>query len=253
MSDAAGLSEQQNDPTKFGSLPHILVVDDDDRIRSLVSRYLMENEFVVMTAPSAAAARDIRKALTFDAIVADIMMPDETGLAYTQSLREQGDNIPVLLLTALGEAGDRITGLESGADDYLSKPFEPRELVLRLKAILKRSGSLRDNTLKSKRYKIGPFVYDPAYKTLDREGASDAPVILTGVEDRLLLILSERSGQVVSREELAQLCDIDEGSRTIDVQITRLRKKIEPASKAPRYIQTVRGKGYMVLASEISE
>jgi two-component system phosphate regulon response regulator OmpR len=224
----------------YESLPHILVIDDDDRIRELVSRYLREHDFVVSTAESAADARDIKEVLEFDAIIADIMMPDETGLEYTQSLRAAGDEIPVLLLTALGEADDRISGLESGADDYLAKPFEPRELLLRLKAILKRVSAYEKE---EKSFKVGAWVYNPDYKALD-DGQNT--VSLTGVEDKLLNVLARRSGQVVSREELEKLCDIEEGSRTIDVQITRLRKKIEEDSRYPRYIQTVRGKGYMI-------
>lgn len=229
----------------YESLPHVLVVDDDDRIRELVSRYLREHDFVVCTADCAAEARKAKASLSFDAIIADIMMPEETGLEYTRSLREAGDNTPVLLLTALGEADDRISGLESGADDYLSKPFEPRELLLRLQAILKRAG-IYDK--KSRRFRIGAWVYDPDYKTL-QDG--DERISLTGVEDKLLNVLAERSGQVVSREELEKLCDIEEGSRTIDVQITRLRKKIETDSRTPHYIQTVRGKGYMIRVTYI--
>ncbi len=233
------------DQKDYESLPHVLVVDDDDRIRSLVSRYLREHDFVVCTAECAAEAREVKAALSFDAIIADIMMPDETGLEYTRSLREAGDNTPVLLLTALGEAEDRISGLESGADDYLAKPFEPRELLLRLQAILKRAGTYEK---KQKRFRIGTWVYNPDYKILD-DGTQK--VSLTGVEDKLLNVLAARSGQVVSREELETLCEIEEGSRTIDVQITRLRKKIELDSRIPHYIQTVRGKGYMIQVTYI--
>lgn len=234
------------DPTKdYESLPHVLVVDDDDRIRALVSRYLREQDFVVCTAECAEEARHTMAVMSFDAIIADIMMPKETGLEFTRSLRDAGDNTPVLLLTALGEADDRISGLESGADDYLPKPFEPRELLLRLQAILKRTGAYEK---KSRRFRIGTWIYNPDYKTL-QDG--DKVINLTGVEDKLLNILAERSGQVVSREELEKLCDIEEGSRTIDVQITRLRKKIEADSRTPHYIQTVRGKGYMIRVSYI--
>lgn len=234
------------DKTKdYESLPHVLVVDDDDRIRTLVSRYLREHDFVVCTADCAVEARRIKAAMAFDAIIADIMMPEETGLEYTRSLRDAGDETPVLLLTALGEADDRISGLESGADDYLPKPFEPRELLLRLQAVLKRSGAYAKKT---RRFRIGTWVYNPDYKTLQDD---DKTISLTGVEDKLLNVLAERSGQVVSREELEKLCDIEEGSRTLDVQITRLRKKIEVDSRTPHYIQTVRGKGYMIRVSYI--
>lgn len=229
----------------YESRPHILVVDDDDRIRELVSRYLREQGLVVNTAVSADEAREIRRFFKFDAIVADIMMPGETGLEYTQSLRETGDNIPVMLLTALGEIDDRITGLESGADDYLPKPFEPKELLLRLQAVLRRAPSPRKT---NRKFRIGPWLYNPDHKMLND---GDTQISLTGVEDKLLQALASHSGQALSRDDLARLCDIEEGSRTIDVQITRLRKKIEKDSRMPRYIQTVRGKGYQIQVSYI--
>lgn len=229
----------------YESRPHILVIDDDDRIRELVSRYLREQDFVVNTAVSAADAREIRTFLKFDAIIADIMMPDETGLEYTRSLRQAGDNMPVLLLTALGETDDRITGLESGADDYLPKPFEPKELLLRIQAILRRMPSRKKT---GRKFRIGPWLYNPEYKFLDD---GEKQVNLTGVEDKLLQALASHSGQALSRDDLARLCEIEEGSRTIDVQITRLRKKIEEDSRTPRYIQTVRGKGYQIQVSYV--
>jgi two-component system phosphate regulon response regulator OmpR len=220
--------------------PHVLVIDDDDRIRDLVARYLTEHGFVVATTSGAAEARQALEAFTFDVLVVDVMMPGETGLDFTRDLRTRSD-IPVLLLTALGETDDRIAGLESGADDYLPKPFEPREMVLRLQAILRRRPKPQD--LK-KPVRIGRWVYDPAGNTLI-DGAETQR--LTTTEISLLNALVLKAGQVISRDDLARMCDMDDsGERTIDVQITRLRRKIEEDSRMPRYLQTVRGKGYLL-------
>jgi len=221
--------------------PHILIIDDDDRIRELVSRYLSANDFIVIAVASASEARDTLKSFEFDALVVDIMMPGETGLEFTQELREKSD-IPVLLLTALGESEDRIVGLESGADDYLAKPFEPRELVLRLQAILRRAQKQAGENLISG-FNLGRWFYDPAHKEL-KDG--DEIIRLTTVEHNLLSALAQNSGYIINRDELARLCDLDAGERTIDVQVTRLRRKIEDDPKMPRYLQTVRGKGYML-------
>lgn len=220
--------------------PHVLVVDDDDRIRDLVARYLTEHGFVVATTAGAAEARVALDAFTFDVLVVDVMMPGETGLEFTRALRVKND-IPVLLLTALGETDDRITGLESGADDYLPKPFEPRELVLRLQAILRR----RPKPAEAKKsVRIGSWVFDPIENTLIGEREIQR---LTTAEISLLNALVQKAGQVVSRDDLARMCDMDDsGERTIDVQITRLRRKIEEDTRSPRYLQTVRGKGYLL-------
>jgi two-component system phosphate regulon response regulator OmpR len=220
--------------------PHVLVIDDDKRLRDLIARYLTEQGYRVTTAVNAADARAKLAGITFDLLVVDIMMPGESGLEFTKSLRSQSD-IPVLLLTALGETGDRITGLESGADDYLPKPFEPRELVLRLQAILRR----RRPGPKTSAYRMGRWLYDPVQNEL-RDG--DDILRLTSAEGTLLQALAERAGKTVSREELATLCGADAGGRTIDVQVTRLRRKLEDDPKAPRCLQTVRGKGYRLLA-----
>lgn len=226
------------------SLPHILVVDDDDRIRNLVSRYLNEHGFLAFTAEDAAAAAQILEIGQFDALVVDVMMPGQNGRDFTASLRKHSD-VPVILLTAMGEIEDRVEGLQSGADDYLTKPFDPRELVLRLQAILRRRPQVREAT---KRYRIGRWTYDPQVPELV-DGA-DA-VRLTDVEANLLRVLSRRPDTVLSREDLAELCGVDAGERTIDVQVTRLRRKLEEDSKVPRYLQTVRGKGYLLRAEEI--
>jgi two-component system phosphate regulon response regulator OmpR len=227
----------QNAPSLAGR-PHILVVDDDARICDLVSRYLKDNGFVVVAAQHAAEAREMLEHFEFDAMVVDVMMPGETGLEFTRSVRGKL-NIPVLLLTALGEIEDKVTGLDAGADDYLAKPFEPRELVARINAILRRTAK-KQTTLKP--FKLGKWRFDP---DVDELNAGEEKQRLTSVEARLLRALAGRAGEAMSRDELAKICEAD-GERTIDVQVTRLRRKIEEDSKAPRYLQTVRGKGYML-------
>lgn len=225
-------------------MPHVLVVDDDARIAMLACRFLRDNDFVALRAENAAEARIMISNMNFDALVVDIMMPGETGLEFTKSLQDEGNNIPVLLLTALGEIEHKIEGFEAGADDYLAKPFEPKELVMRLKAILKRS---RKQT-KSTQFKIGRWIFDPELRCLENNGEQ---IPLTGMEMNLIEVLSQSPGEVVSREELARLCNLDETSRTIDVQVTRLRKKIEEDSKTPRYLQTIRGKGYLLRIEQV--
>jgi two-component system phosphate regulon response regulator OmpR len=222
--------------------PHILVVDDDERLRGLLSKFLEEHDFLVTTADDAADAREKIAVILFDLIVMDVMMPGISGMELTRSLKKEKLQTPVLLLTALGEVESRIEGFESGADDYLPKPFEPRELLLRMNAILRRAAQApkpkEDTPLRFGRW------------TLDLErgelvcGAARQP--LTQVEHTLIRALASRLGEVVSREELAKLCDLDAAERTIDVQITRLRKKVEEDPKIPKYIQTVRGKGYVL-------
>jgi two-component system phosphate regulon response regulator OmpR len=225
--------------------PHVLIVDDDDRIRQLVARFLQESGFVTAVARDAKNAREIMARFAFDALVVDIMMPGESGLDFTAGLRKGGNNIPVLLLTALGEAQDRISGLETGADDYLPKPFEPRELVLRLNAILRRR-PVKD--AKADGFRIGRWSYNPSHRELT--GGLE-PLRLTDVEGTLLEALASRNGEPVTREELAVLCGITEsGARTVDVQVTRLRRKIEEDSRQPRHLLTVRGKGYRLLMDE---
>lgn len=233
-------------PQDFQSLPHILVVDDDDRIRALVSRYLNEHGFLSFTAADAAEAKEILRIGAFDALVLDVMMPGQDGMSLTRELRETSD-LPVLLLTAMGEIEDRVDGLQSGADDYLAKPFDPRELVLRLQAILRRRPQERGLT---KKYRVGRWVYDPQVPELVD---GQEVVRLTDVEVNLLKALTRHADAILSREDLADLCGVDAGERTIDVQVTRLRRKLEEDSKVPRYLQTVRGKGYLLRAEEIAE
>lgn len=230
---------------RLAQLPHVLIVDDDDRIRALVSRFLHENGFVISTAADVQQAEEALNRLSFDVLVVDIMMPGESGLEFTRRLRRVSD-VPVLLLTALGEAQDRIAGLETGADDYLAKPFEPRELVLRLQAILRRRPGRQQ--AEPRPFRIGRWRYDPAHKEL-HDGSMI--VRLTAVEHNLLCALASRNGTVISREELAEMCGLEAGERTIDVQVTRLRPKIEDDPKMPRYLQTVRGKGYLLRVDDL--
>ncbi len=241
--------------------PHILVVDDDDRLRRLLRRYLAEQGFVVSTAAHAADARAKLKSLDYDLMVLDVMMPGESGIALMQDLRgEKGQGVgrplPVLLLTALGETGDRIGGLEAGADDYLTKPFEPRELLLRINAILRRAPKPAVASL----HRFGPWLYDPARDEL-RQG--DEVVRLTGMEAGLMRALAASPGMALGRDALAERSRSGQmparkeeeaertiSERTIDVQVTRLRRKIEPDAKNPRYLVTVRGEGYMLMPDQ---
>ena len=218
--------------------PHILVVDDDTRLRELLRRYLSEHDFIVSMASDAADARTILSGITFDLLVLDVMMPGEDGLSLTQSIR-QNNNTPILLLTARGEVEDRIAGLERGADDYLVKPFEPRELLLRISTILRRSVS----TAPKSRVQLGDCTFDVERGELWRK---DELVHLTSIEEGLLRTLARSAGEAVSRNDLIKLSSIDGNDRTVDVQVTRLRRKIEPNPRAPRFLHAVRGRGYML-------
>jgi len=221
--------------------PHVLVVDDDDRIRTLLSRFLRDHDFVVSTAKNGNDALDVLKCAYFDVLVVDVMMPEKNGLELTKELRATSD-LPILLLTALGEVDDRIIGLESGADDYLAKPFEPKELVLRLKSILKRKGQVVNRDLNN--LTIGKWTFHPDDDKIISQSGDE--VRLTSVEVKLLEALARHAGKILSREELARLCGVDGNDRTVDVQITRLRKKIEEDNRVPKYIQTIRGQGYLL-------
>jgi two-component system phosphate regulon response regulator OmpR len=222
--------------------PHILVIDDDKRLRDLIARYLTEQDYRVTTAIHAADARAKLAGITFDLLVVDIMMPGESGLELTQSLRENS-LVPVLLLTAMGESNDRIAGLETGADDYLVKPFEPRELVLRIRAILKRARARSERQTSVGAVKFGAFVFEIERRRLFKSGE---PVHLTEAESELLFQLARRAGEPVSREALAPQAEESGESRLIDVQMTRLRRKIEDDPRFPRFLQTVRGRGYVL-------
>lgn len=219
---------------------HILVVDDDDRLRSLLHQYLTENGFRVTAAADAADARAKMASIAFDLIVLDLMMPGEHGIDFAQSLRVT-NSVPILMLTAMGETGDRINGLEAGADDYLSKPFEPRELLLRINNIFRRLPAEQAPTPSHAR--LGDVTFDMEREEL-RRGPEHIP--LTSTEARLLKLLAERPGAVFQREDLMRILAPGGGERTVDVQVNRLRQKIEPDPKAPRYLQTVRGRGYVL-------
>jgi two-component system phosphate regulon response regulator OmpR len=220
-------------------MPHVLVVDDDRRLRELLSRYLAENGFRVTTAENAANARARLKGLDFDLLIVDVMMPGESGLDLTAALRAKSA-VPILMLTAMGEADDRIAGLERGADDYLAKPFEPRELVLRIQRILDRT---RKSVADSGPVTFGDCVFDIPSERLTRDGQT---VHLTTTEANLLGSLARHAGETLSREELSRISGEVGTDRAIDVQVTRLRRKIETDPKLPRYICTVRGRGYVL-------
>jgi two-component system, OmpR family, phosphate regulon response regulator OmpR len=223
---------------------HILVVDDDARLRALISRYLMGEGFRVTTAETAGDARAKLRAINPDMMVLDIMMPGESGLELTESLRrEQGHDVPVLLLTARGAPEDRIAGFEAGADDYLGKPFEPRELLLRIRAMLRRAPS-PPTAAPTGPVQLGEAEFDPDRGEL-RNAAG--PIRLTGGEVALLTALARKPNEVLSREDIAAALSMDEaGERAIDVQVTRLRRKIEADPREPRFLHTVRGRGYVL-------
>lgn len=225
--------------------PHLLIVDDDERIRDLLRKFLMRHGFLVSVARDAGHARRVLEGLDFDLIVLDVMMPGESGVDLTRTLRETRDT-PILLLTAKGEAADRIEGLEAGADDYLPKPFEPRELLLRVNAILRRVPEPEPETTQPRIVQMGSVRYDIERGELSRGGV---PVKLTATEIQLMRIFSEHLRQAISRARLVEQLGRDNGQaqeRAVDVQITRLRRKIESDPKQPRYLQTVRGEGYML-------
>jgi two-component system, OmpR family, phosphate regulon response regulator OmpR len=224
--------------------PHLLVVDDDARLRNLLRRYLTDSGFRVTGVADAEEARAQLAAFAFDLIVLDVMMPGESGLDLTRALRTEkctSDRVPVLLLTAMAEPEDRINGLEQGADDFLAKPFEPRELVLRIRNILQRRPAAEEPASASADIRFGGFRFDMARAELFR---SDELVRLTAAETALLLSLAQGAPQAVSREELSQSSQFSGNVRNVDVQMTRLRRKIERDPRNPRYLQTVRGTGY---------
>jgi two-component system phosphate regulon response regulator OmpR len=224
---------------------HLLIVDDDERIRGLLQKYLIRNGFLVSAARDAAHARRLLSGLEFDLIVVDVMMPGEDGMSLTRALRDE-IGTPILLLTAKGESEDRIAGLEAGADDYLVKPFEPKELLLRINAILRRVPEAKAREAGPKVLRLGPVRYDVERGELWR---GDLPVRLTATEAQLMRLFAARPGEALTRMQLVE--DLGRGDgraqeRAVDVQITRLRRKIEADPKQPRYLQTVRGAGYML-------
>ncbi|MEJ6403023.1 response regulator [Yoonia sp. 2307UL14-13] len=224
---------------------HLLIVDDDERIRGLLQKFLMRSGFLVSTARDAAHARRVLSGLEFDLIVLDVMMPGEDGMALCRDLRKT-ITTPIMLLTAKGETDDRITGLEAGADDYLAKPFEPKELLLRINAILRRVPAAEPTAVLPKVLNLGPVRYDIERGEMWQ---GDQLVRLTATESQLMRIFSGCPGEAVTRARLVEELSRSGGQtqeRAVDVQITRLRRKIEADPKQPRYLQTVRGAGYML-------
>ena len=216
---------------------HILVVDDDDRIRELLKEYLTEENYLISTSNNAENAKQKIEMIKFDIIILDIMMPGQSGLDLTHSLREK-INTPIILLTAMGEPNERIEGLEKGADDYLAKPFEPKELVLRIKNILKKTeGKIQVNEIEFNEININ-------LKKLVITKKNNSHKI-NNTEKIILEKMINSPGQTFSREQIGKLIKIDK-ERSIDVIITRLRKKIEDDPKNPKYLQTIRGAGYVL-------
>lgn len=233
---------QPDEPEKIpmpDDAPHILVVDDDERIRDLMSSYLLANGFRVSQAGDGAAALTRLQGLAFDCIILDVMMPGKSGFDIAEELRTTSD-VPILMLTAQTEPEHRVRGLELGVDDYMAKPFEPRELVLRIQNILRRRSSSRGGEVGAVRF--GPFAFDMKRNELTR---ADEVIRLTDKEREVLREFALKSGELVSREELAKLGEY-ENERAVDVQINRLRQKIEADPANPAYLQTVRGKGYVL-------
>ncbi len=217
--------------------PHILVVDDDSRIRDLLARYLQDHGFRVTTAIDAASARATMRSLSFDLLILDVMMPQESGIEFARSLQNEL-RVPILMLTARAEPEQRIEGLETGVDDYLAKPFEPRELLLRVSNVLRRGGAAQTTG----EVRMGNFVFHIARGELKRNGET---IRLTERERDLLRYFAQRPGMPVARHELTKDADSG-GERAVDVQINRLRRKIEHDPANPVYLQTVRGKGYIL-------
>jgi two-component system phosphate regulon response regulator OmpR len=221
--------------------PHILVVDDDQRIRDLLGNFLRNNGYRITTAEDAAGARSSMRNLAFDLIILDVMMPGEDGLSLAKDLRGSSQ-IPIIMLTARADAEDRISGLEAGVDDYLPKPFDPRELLLRLKNIMKRRTAPEPEAAPApQEARFGNFTFNIARGELKQAGES---IKLTEMERNLLRFFAARPGETVEREELADLSG-NESERSVDVQINRLRRKIEADPANPAYLQTVRGRGYI--------
>ena len=218
-------------------LAHILIVDDDDRIRILVKQYLQDNNYLITTAKDAFDAKNKIDLIKFDLIVLDIMMPKKSGLELTGELKKE-NKVPIILLTAKGETDERVEGLERGADDYLGKPFEPKELLLRIKNILAKTIKKR----KTEKLKIGLSILDLNKLIIEKK---DKSYKINNTEKLILEKMINSPGQIFSRDEIGRLINIDK-ERSIDVIITRLRKKIEMDSKNPKYLQTIRGTGYVL-------
>jgi two-component system phosphate regulon response regulator OmpR len=234
-----------NTPQSRPDDAHLLVVDDDERLRALLQRYLSSNGFRVSAAADAADARTLMKSLAFDLLILDVMMPGESGLELTKSVRSHSAT-PILMLTARGEPEDRIAGLELGADDYLPKPFEPRELLLRVSALLRRAAPPLRSA--SGEVVMGDCSFDTERAALKRGGK---PVHLTSSEAALLQLFASNAGRAFSRSDLCTRLGVAL-ERSIDVQVTRLRRKIEEDPKLPLYLQTVRGVGYVLVPDRVA-
>jgi two-component system, OmpR family, phosphate regulon response regulator OmpR len=224
--------------------PHVLVIDDDRRLRDLLSTYLGNHGYRVTRAANTVEARKAMGGLAYDALVLDVMMPGENGISFAKNLREQGDATPMLMLSALSESRDRINGLSAGSDDYLVKPFEPEELLLRLQNLLRRAAPA---SVAAKEIRFGECSFNIETGELRKQGG---PVHLTSRERDIMRILGKAAGQTVTRLDLS-VQGLDEGARAIDVQITRIRQKIEDDPSQPLHLQTVRGQGYC-LQAEVS-
>jgi two-component system OmpR family response regulator len=241
--------------TKDETKPHILIVEDARDIREPLGRYLREHGYRATTAPEAATARKIMRSSAIDLVVLDIMMPGEDGLSLCRSIHETSQ-IPVILLTARGEEVDRIVGLEMGADDYISKPFSPRELIARIAAVLRRTQALppRQKPPTASRICFGDWILDTGQREL--VGTNGVAMPLSSGEFRLLSVLLERPKIALTRNQLLDLTkgrDADLFDRSIDNHVSRLRKKIEPDPKNPRYIKTVWGGGYLFAVEPVNE
>ncbi len=233
------MSDQNDLPD---NAPHILVVDDDERIRDLLAKYLMGNGYRVTKARDAIAARAALSGLEFDLLILDVMMPGETGFELAQSIKDEID-APIFMLTALGEPEQRVKGLEIGVDDYISKPFEPKELLIRIGNILRR---IEKSSVSNDDINIGEFQFNIARGDLK---SNSETIKLTERERELLRIFARRRGETVARHELSG-GDGDSSDRAVDVQINRLRRKIEKDPGNPVYLQTIRGKGYILHTDE---
>ena len=238
---------REENSLNYVSQPHILVVDDDERIRALLVRYLLDHGCMALSAQDAASAQAFLQAAQVDAAILDIMMPGESGLSLAQNLRQAGHDFPIIFLTALGETHERIAGLEAGGDDYLAKPFEPKELLLRLQALLRRSMQPTEPARQAP-ILLGDLEFDTDQGVL--KNAQGALVALTDAERELLIVMARNIGKTLSREEIARQCGIA-SARAIDVQMTRLRRKIETGGTEPRFLQTVRGQGYVLRGQRV--
>ncbi|NJO37857.1 MAG: response regulator [Rhizobiales bacterium] len=221
---------------------HVLVVDDDARLLDLLRRFLADNGYHVSIAGNAEEARAALRNFAFDLMVLDVMMPGQDGISFTGELRASID-LPILLLTARGETEDRISGLAAGADDYLVKPFDPRELLLRIATILRRTAAPGQEDLVQRHVRFGDFTFDLGRQQLTRAGE---PVHLTTAELSLLTILARQPGTPVDRRDLSEQSRISGSDRAVDTQIARLRRKLEQDPRRPRYLLTMRGAGYVL-------